>query len=448
MAGQISDSQKLSDAQIIAQVCKGLEQVVRNGRTLDWLRARQSKALASPLHQDLMYGCVRHFLSLQHELSQYLAKPLRNKDHDLQMLLLVGAYQLQFSRRPAHAVVNNTVNACRPLGKPWARGLVNGVLRKMQRNAEHQATTAATNNPQWLIEKITQQYPNDAEAVLRANDQRAPMVLRVNTSKISTADYCSELSSQEIAFSVCEPNEAIVLAKPQPASSLPGWNEGQIAVQELSAQFPANLVLQNIPAAINSPVLFDACCAPGGKLYQLHELLSKRYAAHRLVGNDKNPKRLAETLQIGQRLGHTDDSKITLRSADATTPDAISKGTYDVLIVDAPCSGSGTIRRNPDIRLLLQPNQIAEHQSLQLALLFNLWRGLKQGGTLLYSTCSVFDEENDQVIEQFVDEHSEACIHPLQLPFGTATRFGWQMLPSEPNTDGFYYALIQKAHAS
>jgi 16S rRNA (cytosine967-C5)-methyltransferase len=116
--------------------------------------------------------------------------------------------------------------------------------------------------------------------------------------------------------------------------------------------------------------------------------------------------------------------------------------------VDAPCSGSGTIRRNPDIRLLLQPNQIAEHQSLQLALLFNLWRGLKQGGTLLYSTCSVFDEENDQVIEQFVDEHSEAYTQPLQLPFGTATRFGWQMLPSEPNTDGFYYALIHKANAS
>lgn len=445
MPGQNLDHPKADDGQVIAQVCKGLEQVVLKGRTFDWLRARQSKALASPQHQDLMYGTVRHFLSLQQQISQYLAKPLRNKDHDLKMLLLVGAYQLQFSRRPAHAVVNNTVNACKPLGKPWARGLINGVLRKMQRNTEPPAIPATTNNPQWLIEKISQQYPNEAAALLHANDQRAPMVLRVNTAKIGVADYCSKLISQDIPFALSEPNQAIVLAAPQPAASLPGWADGQIAVQELSAQFPANIVLQNIPPQIDSPVLFDACCAPGGKLYQLHELLGQRFASHRLVGNDKNPKRLEETLKIGQRLGHSDDCKIVLQNVDATAPDAMTEESCDVLIVDAPCSGSGTIRRNPDIRLLLQPEQIAEQQSLQLALLFNLWRGLKQGGTLLYSTCSVFDEENDLVIEQFVSKHSDAQVQSLQLPLGAATRFGWQMLPSEPKTDGFYYALIHKA---
>ncbi|MAI16936.1 MAG: 16S rRNA (cytosine(967)-C(5))-methyltransferase [Gammaproteobacteria bacterium] len=444
MAGQNVDSPRADDAQVIAQVCKGLEQVVLKGRTFDWLRSRQSTALASPQHQDLMYGTVRHFLSLQQQISQYLAKPLRNKDHDLEMLLLVGAYQLEFSRRPAHAVVNNTVNACRPLGKPWARGLINGVLRKILRNVEPRATTT-TNNPQWLIEKISQQYPNEAAALLHANDQRAPMVLRVNSSKISVVDYCAELRAQQIPFALSEPNAAIVLTTPQPAASLPGWADGQIAVQELSAQFPANIVLQNIPPHIDSPVLFDACCAPGGKLYQLHELLCKRYASHQLVGNDKSPSRLEETLKIGQRLGHSDDRKIVLQNLDATVPDATTRESFDVVIVDAPCSGSGTIRRNPDIRLLLQPEQIPEQQSLQLALLFNLWRGLKQGGTLLYSTCSVFDEENDLVIEQFVREHSDAHIQPLQLPLGAATKFGWQMLPSEPTTDGFYYALIHKA---
>ena len=445
MAGQNLDPPRTNDAHVIAQVCKGLEQVVLKGRTFDWLRSRQSKALASPQHQELMYGTVRHFLSLRQQISQYLAKPLRNKDHDLEMLLLVGAYQLEFSRRPAHAVVNNTVNACKPLGKPWARGLINGVLRKMQRNTEPRATTTATNNPQWLIEKITQQYPNEAAALLHANDQRAPMVLRVNSSKISVAEYCAELRAQQIPFALTEPNAAIVLTTPQPAASLPGWADGQIAVQELSAQFPADIVLQNIPSHTDSPVLFDACCAPGGKLYQLHELLSKRYASHQLVGNDKSPKRLEETLKIGQRLGHINDPKIVLQNVDATAPDAMTEESFDVVIVDAPCSGSGTIRRNPDIRLLLQPEQIPEQQSLQLALLFNLWRGLKQGGTLLYSTCSVFDEENDLVIEQFVREHSDAHIQPLQLPLGAATKFGWQMLPSEPTTDGFYYALIHKA---
>jgi 16S rRNA (cytosine967-C5)-methyltransferase len=445
MARQNLDAPRADDAQVIAQVCKGLEQVVLKGRTFDWLRSRQSKALASPQHQELMYGTVRHFLSLRRQISQYLAKPLRKKDHDLEMLLLVGAYQLEFSRRPAHAAVNNTVNACKPLGKPWARGLINGVLRKMQRNTEPRATTTATNNPQWLIEKISQQYPNEAAALLHANDQRAPMVLRVNSSKISVAEYCAELRAQQIPFALTEPNAAIVLTTPQPAASLPGWAEGQIAVQELSAQFPADIVLQNIPTHTDSPVLFDACCAPGGKLYQLHELLSKRYASHQLVGNDKSPKRLEETLKIGQRLGHSDNRKIVLKNVDATAPDAMTEESFDVVIVDAPCSGSGTIRRNPDIRLLLQPEQIPEQQSLQLALLFNLWHGLKQGGTLLYSTCSVFDEENDLVIEQFVREHSDAHIQPLQLPLGAATKFGWQMLPSEPTTDGFYYALIHKA---
>ena len=211
MAGQNVDSTRADDAQVIAQVCKGLEQVVLKGRTFDWLRSRQSTALASPQHQDLMYGTVRHFLSLRQQISQYLAKPLRNKDHDLEMLLLVGAYQLEFSRRPAHAVVNNTVNACRPLGKPWARGLINGVLRKILRNVEPRATTT-TNNPQWLIEKISQQYPNEAAALLHANDQRAPMVLRVNSSKISAVDYCAELRAQQIPFALSEPNAAIVLS--------------------------------------------------------------------------------------------------------------------------------------------------------------------------------------------------------------------------------------------
>ena len=149
MARQNLDAPRADDAQVIAQVCGGLDQVVRKGRTFDWLRSRQSKALASPQHQDLLYGTVRHFLSLRQQISQYLAKPLRSKDHDLEMLLLVGAYQLEFSRRPAHAVVNSTVNACRPLGKPWARGLINGVLRKMQRDAATRTRTTHFQSPCW-----------------------------------------------------------------------------------------------------------------------------------------------------------------------------------------------------------------------------------------------------------------------------------------------------------
>ena len=448
MDAQSLEPPTADDAQVIAQVCRGLEQVAFKGRTLDWLRAKQSKALATPRHWDLIYGSARHFFSLRRETYEYLVKPLRSKDRDLEMLLLVGAYQLRFSHRPAHAVVNNTVSACQPLGKPWARGLINAVLRKMQRNAPKFAASPSTNNPEWLAQKIMQQYPDNAEALLYAMDQRAPMVLRVNTSKISRDDYCAELRTKAIPFALSEPAQAVALTTPQPASSLPGWAEGQIAVQELSAQFAATIVLQNIPSGADAPVLFDACCAPGGKLYQLHEQLSRRFARYTLVGNDKSTSRLEETRKIGHRLGHSNDPKIIYQNTDATAADALSAESFDVLIIDAPCSGSGTIRRNPDIRLLLQPEQIKKQQTVQLALLRNLWRGLKPGGTLVYSTCSVFEEENDHVIEKFVGEHPETRVQPLQLPFGGATRFGWQMLPSEPTTDGFFYALIRKAPAS
>jgi 16S rRNA (cytosine967-C5)-methyltransferase len=435
-----------SDAQVIAQVCRGLVQVVVRGRTLDWLRTNQDKVLATPLHQALLYGTARYYFLLQQQVSEYLAKPLRNKDQDVFMLMLVGAYQLHYSDKPDHAAVNNTVNACPILGKPWARGLVNGVLRKVQRDIEATPTPSQerTNDPDWLVEKITQQYQDQSSNILRANDQRAPMVLRINTNKTNLADYCGVLDQQGIQYRLCSAENAVVLTTPQPAASLPGWQHGHIAVQELAAQFPASILLQQISRDVQNPTLFDACSAPGGKLFQLHEGLCSLSASHRLIGNDKSASRLDETQKIGERLGHNGDSRLFFECGDATSPGVITDMSCDAILLDAPCSGSGTIRRNPDIRILLRPEHLAKHQALQLQLLNNLWRGLKHGGTLLYSTCSVFDEENDQVIQKFVSAQSDASVVPLQLPYGKATNSGWQMLPTEPLTDGFYYAIVQK----
>lgn len=440
------DSGAASDVKTLAEVCKGLLQVVRRGRTLEWLRNNQEKALATPRHRALLYGVTRHYFALHGKVSAYLTKPLRSKDQDLHMLLLVGAYQLLHSDKPAHASVNGAVTACSVLGKPWARGLVNGVLRQLHRdlNANSLPQTVGDNNPEWLVDKISQQYPEFGSNILRAMDQRAPMVLRVNTTQTSTTRYRQLLDQQGVTHLPSAIENALVLDTPRSSASLPGWQAGHVAVQELAAQCAVQVLLSTLPEDLHNPTVLDACCAPGGKLFQLHEGLSERYSQHRLIGNDQSASRLADTKRIGERLGHSEDPRLYLQCGDATDGDTVSEFCCDAILLDAPCSGSGTIRRNPDIRVLLQPAQISAQQSLQLLLLNNLWRGLSQGGTLLYSTCSVFDEENDQVIQQFVSANGDAVVIPLQLPYGHATQFGWQMLPTEPLTDGFYYATIRK----
>ena len=270
---------KAADTQVIAQVCRGLVQVVIHRRTLDWLRSNQEKLLATPLHQELLYGTTRHYFSLSKLVSEYLAKPLRSKDQDLYALLLVGAYQLRYSHRPDHAVVNGAVNTCATLGKPWARGLINGVLRKIQRNlnAAPEPEADQANHPDWLVRKITAQYPENSSGILAANDQRGPMVLRVNTRKIALQDYCLLLDQQGIGYALSAAPNSLVLAIPQTAASLPHWQDGFVAVQELSAQFPSALLLEALSAGLHNPVVFDACSAPGGKLLQLHEGLCRQF---------------------------------------------------------------------------------------------------------------------------------------------------------------------------
>ena len=291
---------KAADTQVIAQVCRGLVQVVIHRRTLDWLRSNQERLLATPLHQELLYGTTRHYFSLSKLVSEYLAKPLRSKDQDLYALLLVGAYQLRYSHRPDHAVVNGAVNTCAALGKPWARGLINGVLRKVQRNTNAIADQedGRLNHPDWLARKITDQYPNNSSDIFTANDQRGPMALRVNTRKINFQDYCRVLDQQGIQFALGAAANSLVLVTPQSAASLPHWQDGFVAVQELSAQFPSALLLEALSAGLHNPVVFDACSAPGGKLLQLHEGLCRQFSSHRLIGNDKVKGRLEQTQKL------------------------------------------------------------------------------------------------------------------------------------------------------
>lgn len=456
---RVGINKKNESARTRMEVCKALKNIVEGGRTIDWIRAEKSEWIATPLHRELIYGTARHYLSLQQSVTELLKKPMRDKDSDLFQLLLVGAYQLKYTGIASYAIINESVNACVVLGKPWAKGVVNAVLRQLQRAAEtsqqhsaqgetsaaEQALAAATaDHPEWLKDKLKIQYPAEWQTLVIANNQRAPMTLRINTAKVEPAFYKAKLRENDISFSETSMIETIILDTPQNAETLPSWSEGEVAVQDLSAQLASHTLMTMLPPQIAEPSILDACAAPGGKLFHLHERLNARFKNHKLFALDNKKKRLNETKVIGSRLGHSDDPRLTMLCADATMDDCCGNLLFDAILLDAPCSGSGTIRRNPDIRLLLKSGHLTSHQEVQLKLLHNLWRRLKEGGTLLYSTCSIFEEENDHVIEKFISTQADAKSVALSMKHGRTTLLGWQLLPSSRSTDGFYYAGLTK----
>lgn len=443
-------------------VARALTQIIKHRRTIEWVRVQRPHWLESPVQRELLYGTLRHYLSLNQIINQQLKKPLKTKDLDLQHLLLVGAYQLIYTGVADYAAINECVSACNALGKAWAKGLVNGVLRTVQR--QHQALalnssnadTALADHPAWMVSKLIEQYDSAATSLFLANNQRGPMTLRINTNAVHSSVYKNHLTDANIGFDEGPWPETVVLHAPQAAAELPGWEQGHCAVQDLAAQYAAHLVLDNLPANQdpNEPVrILDACAAPGGKLFHLHEMLGglgKRCEIHAL---DSSKRRLADLATIAHRLGHAthtwsqpkDAGAIALHWGDGTASDLPFEHPFDVILIDAPCSGSGTIRRNPDIRLLLEEAALLEQQDLQLRLIQNLWQHTKAGGSLLYSTCSVFAEENDQVIYRLLEQTADVSVQPLDLAHGQKTDHGWQFLPNQPWTDGFYYCALRKA---
>ena len=486
----MSKPTKHSGANIRANVARGLENVADKRRTTDWLRRKHPDWVQEPLAQELLQGTLRHFFSLSSEVTATLTRPLKPKDQTLYYLMLVGAYQLRYLNIPDHAVINETVDATRVLGRPWAKGLVNAVLRNTQRKIKgagelkNDTSERSFEHPQWLIDLLFSQYP-DAAALMQANNQRAPMALRINQSRCTPGDYLRELDEQGIAHSPGNFDECTVLQTPQPAPTLPGWEAGRVSVQDAGAQLAGQLLQATISevgrsgATDKTPAtatmsLLDACAAPGGKLFHLME----RCAADKnnnisFTALENNPERAQNMQTLGERLG----LKVTPLVVDARQREWWNGESYTHILVDAPCSGTGTLRRHPDIKLLLQPAQIDEHARTQRQILHNLWPMLAPGGTLLYCTCSILEQENDATIEAFLHAQSNAQpnpqsdvpqepapasnlksfpvkaatketaavnVHNLHLPFGHATTYGWQILPTDADTDGFYYAMLSK----
>ena len=391
------------------------------------------------LLQQLSYGTLRQSPRLQAILRQLLDKPLRDKDRDVQGLLLCGLYQLDSTRVPDHAAVAATVDATRALKKHWAKGMTNAVLRRYLREREQLTQAldeaAAASHPAWLFQKILTQWPAAAAAIIDANNQQPPMTLRVNRGQASRDDYISSLKGHGIAAKAgCLSKHAIQLAVPIDVWDLPEFSAGRVSVQDEAAQMAA-LLLQ---AGAGERVL-DACAAPGGKTCHILELQPE---LAELVAMDVDELRLQKVSENLQRL----NLKATLITGDAASPPAaLQPASFDRILVDAPCSASGVIRRHPDVKLLRRESDIAPLANQQLCILRGLWPLLKTGGTLLYATCSILDEENSQVIQRFLTEEGDAALSGTEMAGSESVTSGRQLLPSSGGTDGLFYAALQKA---
>ena len=425
-------------------VVKILLQVTQHGRNLPDAIAHYADKIEEndrSLIQAMSYGVVRLLPRLEYIADQLISKPLKTKDYDVVLLILSGLYQLIEMRIPDHAAVSETVKVTKALKKPWAKNLVNAVLRNYQRQAETLTNQLKNNevaefaHPQWWLNAIKKNWPEEKrwQQILIANNQNPPMTLRVNTGHIKREDYLELLSQNEIAASAAKHSpDAIYLDKPVQVSQLPLFEEGKVSVQDEAAQLAAILLDPQ-----KGDRILDACAAPGGKTIHLLE----REKEIDLLALDIEESRLKK---VQENLDRT-QLKAQLLAANAFDPDSWwDKKPFDRILLDAPCSASGVIRRHPDIKLLRHQDDIPKLVQDQEQILNALWPLLKSGGMLLYATCSVLAEENTLQIQHFLQQHADAELQPINSDWGQQQIAGKQILPGEDGMDGFFYALIQK----
>ncbi|MFT4826180.1 MAG: 16S rRNA (cytosine967-C5)-methyltransferase [Halioglobus sp.] len=391
-----------------------------------------------PLVQQLCYGTLRQQPRLEGIVKQLLDKPLRAKDGDVFALLLMGLYQLDDMRVPDHAAVAETVGASRALKKPWAKGLINALLRRYLREREELIETldaaARSAHPKWLYQKIYQQWPEQADSIIQANNGQPPMSLRVNALKMTADVYLERLASEGIHARLCEHSPCGVrLDQPMDVELIPGFAEGEVSVQDEAAQMAA-LFLDAQP----KERILDACSAPGGKACHIIETQSQ---LNELVAADVDEQRLVKVTENLQRLKLT----ATVQRADAAEPrESFQAESFDRILVDAPCSASGVIRRHPDVKILRRPEDITEMAEQQLHILKGLWPLLKPGGSLLYATCSIFEEENSSVVNKFLQSNPDAAYQEGIHSGLIQKRYGQQLLPNANGGDGLFYAMLRK----
>ena len=433
-------------ARLRAAAAETVDAVVNAGRSLDAALAKHEARIGPddrPLLRLLSYGALRHYWCLQSCVDSLLERPLKARDSVVNALLIIGLYQLRDTRIPDHAVVSQTVEAARSLRRPKLAPLVNAVLRRSLRDrifeTEPSNENAVHDHPQWILDRLKADWPEDWLDIVAANNARAPMWLRVNPAHATAAEYIERLGAEDIDSELLPGvTQAVRLAEPRPVEALPGFEEGHVSIQDAAAQLAAPWLVDGIEGRV-----LDACAAPGGKSGHLLELGDGRFE---LSCIDKDQKRLEGVASNLDRLG----LDATLIAADASNTSQWWDGTpYNAILLDAPCSASGVIRRHPDIKILRRETDVARLARLQATLLEALWPLLAPGGRLLYSTCSVFAAENDEPVAQFLQGHGDVEEDDVlqnnnirDLMRNKAC--GQQILPGTADLDGFFYAGLVK----
>ncbi|MFW1754388.1 16S rRNA (cytosine(967)-C(5))-methyltransferase RsmB [Acinetobacter wanghuae] len=423
------------DLNLRAQVVKTLL-AVQNGQSLQSVLAQHMNIVSDKdraLYHELVLGCLRQWHALKQVTLPLLSVPLENAV--VETCLYVGLYQLLCTRVAAHAAISETVEASKQLGMESLSGVVNAILRRATRETEqfYDVLENASNLPSWLAKRLKKDWGEQLAELSYELKQVAPLTLRVNTRQVSRDEYLDILEDEGIDAHRCEISEVgIVMDESLHVPSLPGFEAGGFSVQDEHAQLCATL-LPNL----DGQFVVDACAAPGGKTAHILET----YDVKKLIALDQDEKRLKRVSENLERLV-LDGPHVEIKTADAatwTTPELA-----DCIVLDAPCSAVGVLRRHPDIRLLRQSTDIAKTVILQKQILENMWQQLKVGGTLLYITCSILKAENEQQMVEFFANHTDAQEIKIEADWGVEQIHGRQLFPQVGRGDGFYYCRIQK----
>jgi len=422
---------------------KMLESVLNSGGNLTDAESENSPddARDRAFARHLAYGVLRWLTALEWLADQLLKKPLRQKDQDINLLILIGIFQLWKGDAAAHAAIHESAECARKVGKPWAVSVINAVLRRFQR--EQADWTARLVNrdeqfahPAWMLKLLQTDWPREWRQIVEANNQPGPLWVRLNRN-FDTGDTIKGL--QDGGFEVDHHPVVDGALKISPAAavgSLPGFEQGRLSIQDPAAQLVTGLL--NLQAGLR---VLDACAAPGGKT--CHILEAEPNLA--LTALDLSPARLKRVEENLARLGFKSPGQVTLMAANASETDAWWDGKgFDRILLDAPCTATGVIRRHPEVKWLRSPDQVKEAVNLQSRLLETLWPLIKPGGILLYATCSVLSIENSKQIQRFIGRHPDAELSEINAAWGQNLDYGRQILPGELEMDGFFYARLQK----
>ena len=380
--------------------------------------------------KSLVFGSIRFYHHLNDIITPRLKKPLEKDNLDLHCLLIVGAYQIIYTDISRHAAINETVEVAKIIGKPWAKGFINAILRGIERDQKVILESTHYSHPSWFLKKLKQDYPDNYQNILLENNRKAPMSIRIHPS-IDRKEFQKKLEEQNILSKVSDITpQALILSEAVNVNKLPDFEKGSCYVQDISAQLSGQLISPQ-----KGDYILDACCAPGGKTTHIAELCSEANVI--AVDNDKD-----RISKVHENINRLKVKNIKVILGDVSKSDWWDKKLFDKILIDAPCSSTGVIRRHPDIKLLRKARDISQITKIQARILDNLWSLLKPGGIMIYATCSILKDENENQIINFLKRFNDANNEEISISWGKGS-IGKQQLP-EHAYDGFYYAKLSK----